>query len=125
MKRWYVYMTMPVDFGWALQRSVAEVVGAMTARNLSSLSYREEVTPDSVSVDGFLVLWESAQGAAREAGWEEDFMNEPVVFCLPDGEGNEFTPGFVFKQSNNGTTWVVSPVKLPHLGPTAEPRRRS
>jgi hypothetical protein len=26
-----------------------------------------------------------------------------------------FLPGFVFKQDNDGTTFVVSPVELPHL----------
>ena len=40
---------------------------------------------------------------------------------LPVWDTYEFSFGFVLKQDNNGTTFVVSPVPLPHL---AEQARR-
>jgi hypothetical protein len=37
--------------------------------------------------------------------------NDPVVFWVPVEDS--FRYGFVFKQDNNGSTFVVSPVPMP------------
>lgn len=54
-----------------------------------------------------------AQQLAGEKGWEGDFRGDAHVFMLPTE--NEFTYGFAWKQENNGTTYIVSPVAFPHL----------
>lgn len=48
-----------------------------------------------------------------ERKWEGDFTEGPCVFALPDA--NVAKVAFVWKQSNNGDTFVVSPVELPWL----------
>jgi hypothetical protein len=50
---------------------------------------------------------------ATENGWEGDFRGSAYVFWIPDEHNMRY--GFVWKQDNNGTTFVVSPVPLPHL----------
>lgn len=111
---WYVYELGPIDFGWEHLASVEE-----TAARIGGDEARASVAPHTVDISGptvaeFLASWSSAQVAARDRGWEGDFRNDPVVFWVPAVEV-EFTYGFVLKQDNNGMTYVVSPVPLPHL----------
>jgi hypothetical protein len=69
--------------------------------------------PEGPDLQEFLALWESAKQAASDAGWDGDFRNDPVAFWLPDD--TEFRLGFVIKQDNNGTTYVISPFELPNV----------
>ncbi|WP_322997914.1 hypothetical protein [Castellaniella sp.] len=108
---WHVYGVGPIDFGWDHLKTVEE-----TARSLGEGEAMDKLqgwggTTDP-GLDEFLQGWNSAQNAARDHGWEGDFRHDPVVFWVP-GESN-FQFGFAFKQDNNGTTFVVSPVELPY-----------
>ena len=104
--KWHVYGCSPIDFRWEFLSTVSET---------SSVMHRAD-SPDSS--DEFLARWEEAQAEAKRSGWEGDFRHEACVFWLPNVY--EFWYGFVFKQDNNGTTFVVSPVRLPWLDPHVE-----
>jgi hypothetical protein len=52
--------------------------------------------------------------AGKKSHWEGDFKEGPYLWWLPDGD-NEFVYAFAWKQHNNGTTYVASPVKLSWL----------
>lgn len=54
-----------------------------------------------------------AMNGFKQVGWEGDVREGPFVFSVP-GE-TEMSWGLVLKQDNNGTTFVASPVPLPHL----------
>lgn len=103
---WHVYDIPPVDFRWEHLQTVDEVRRQLAERR----SAGSETTFD---LAGFDSAWADAQAAAQDAGWEGDHRNAPVVFWVPAEQEFEF--GFVLKQDNNGTTFVVSPVELPHL----------
>jgi len=107
---WIVYVCHPIDFFWPMLRSVRE-----TASHLSEVDAEWDgpLLADSVGEGQFLSDWASAQEAANSKGWEGDFRHEPCVFWVPGVGGFEY--GFVFKQDNNGTTFVVSPRPLPGL----------
>ena len=45
--------------------------------------------------------------------WEGDIVIPVKIFTIPCEVQTEV--GFICKQSNNGTTFVISPVELPHL----------
>jgi len=45
--------------------------------------------------------------------WEGDIKDGIYVFAIPGDV--ETRIGFVWKQDNNGQTFVISPVELPHL----------
>jgi len=64
--------------------------------------------------DGFASEWSQAKELAEKKGWEGDFSHEPAVFWIPL-QDTDFAYGFVFKQANSGTTFVVSPKPLPWL----------
>lgn len=55
----------------------------------------------------------SSTSKQRGVAWELDFRGDPVMFSVPCE--SKFEVGFVIKQDNNGTTFVASPVPLPHL----------
>jgi len=59
------------------------------------------------------VLSNLASEMSKMETWEGDVNGSISVFSVPC-EGN-MEVGFVWKQSNNGTTFVISPIKLPHL----------
>lgn len=109
--KWHVYEIIPIDFGWENLKTVKETVATIAGFN--------DVVKDiegvnSSAVRGFLDRWDSAKSEASRKGWEGDFRHDPIVFWLPNEYDFEY--GFVFKQENNGTTFVVSPFPLPWLG---------
>lgn len=107
---WHTYEVPPIDFGWNNLRTVRETVNSLAAR-MQSEFLENDIDPSEVQ--HFLANWESAKAEASAAGWEGDLRHEPVVFWIPDD--TEFSYGFILKQDNNGTTYVVSPVPLPWL----------
>jgi hypothetical protein len=109
----HTYHIAPIDFGWENLKSVSQ-----TASELGSVKAKLAAAgfsnPDPfVDVDDFLTDWRAAQDLASGLGWEGDFKNDPVVFWVPAED--RFIYGFAFKQDNNGSTFVVSPVPLPWL----------
>lgn len=51
---------------------------------------------------------------AMDLGWEGDVRDDLIGrFLIPVEDG--FAVGFIWKQENNGTCFIVSPVSLPHL----------
>jgi hypothetical protein len=68
------------------------------------------------SISAFAAEWRAALASAAAEGCStnsDDWRQEPSVFWIPMEDG--FAPGFVIKEDNNGTTYVISPVSLPHL----------
>lgn len=112
--KWHTYAITPIDLCWDSLSTVQETAARLGAESAKARAAGESDYPyDGPDIDGFLADWLSAQEAASEAGWEGDFRNEPVVFWVPS-ETN-FAYGFVIKHDNNGDTFVMSPVPLPHL----------
>lgn len=51
---------------------------------------------------------------ARRIGWEGDVRGDECArFAIPTDGG--FVNGYAWKQDNNGTTYIASPVQLIHL----------
>ncbi len=105
---------MPIDYGWEDLESFEEVA-AKFARHDAAL----EVAEEELEERKLPKLWSSLKRAyelAREEGWEGDFRgySHPKVFFVP-GTNNTMEFGFVWKQDNNGTTFVVSPYEMPWL----------
>lgn len=115
---WFTYKIGPIDFGFGHMKTVAE-----TAKEIGKIEAVTRVDtvlrghPDGSSggeypaLDDFLRILASARAAAGVR--LEDLRQEPVVFWIP--MENDFDCGFVFKEDDNGTTYVVSPIPLPHL----------
>ena len=104
---WYTYEIAPIDMGWENLKSVHETLQDVVGRS-SSMKLKNDI--DATDMNDFIAKWESAKDAASDAGWEGDFRNEPVVFWVPCE--SEFECGFVIKQDNNGTTFVISPTSM-------------
>lgn len=105
-KQWFVYCIPPIDNFWDMLKTVDETSALLQ-------SYAEEDQGHREVASTFEADFASAKYLASEYLWEEDFRHEPCVFRVPDEL--EFVYGFVWKQDNNGTCFVVSPVALPHL----------
>ena len=58
---------------------------------------------------------------ASKVGWEGDFRDDPEIFWIPDPHSGNWMYGFAWKQNNNGTCFIASPVDLPHLKEFATP----
>lgn len=107
------YEITPIDFGWETLSTVSETAAKLGSEDAVSRVDGDPQSAPFYSLDTFLADWETAKQLASEAGWEGDFRGEPRVFWLPTEL--EIRYGFVFKQDNNGTTYVISPCALPHL----------
>ena len=112
LKNWFVYDIWPIDFGWCLLPSVNQTRSIIQKTNAGE---DDGFLPAGITLEQFDEDWRTAQIAAKACGWEGDYQPDagPVVMCIPSEGG--FACGFVFKQSNNGSTFVVSGFPLPHL----------
>jgi len=106
-----VYAAGPIDWEWELSPSVEKLKALVAEREKSNPMYQY----GGLSADGLMDLFEHAKTDATAAGWEGDFALGPIVFTLPDPDSNSFAIGFAWKQSNNGSTFVMSPFELPWL----------
>jgi len=102
----HVYGITPIDFGWEHCPTVADYYSSL-ARN------EFEGYTDIDILKQFKSDFETAKKLALDKGWEGDFRGAAHVFLVPTE--NEFSYGFAWKQDNNGTTYVISPVALAHL----------
>ena len=111
---WIVYRMSPIDPGWEFLKTVVDTVGPLAATEAEEIARNGNAMMLETPLGStFLEGWDTAKAAAYEHGWEGDFRQGPVVFWLPNDGG--FTHGFVFKQDNNGTSFIVSPYALPWL----------
>ncbi|QBR03620.1 hypothetical protein [Paraburkholderia pallida] len=110
---WHVYRIPSIDFGWGYLPTVSDMAARLGADDGRMRTSGQPDLSGDVTLDAFIDAWERAQSVASEQGWEGDLCHDPVVFWLP--AENDFQFGFVFKQDNNGTTFVVSPFALPHI----------
>ncbi|WP_312435441.1 hypothetical protein [Janthinobacterium sp.] len=109
----FAYHVAPIDFGWEDLQTVEDAaakIGELDARAVVT-EVRHEVP--RIGINEFLESWENAKKMAKQVGWEGDFRHSPGVFWVPTPDG--FKHGFAFKQDNNGSTFVISPVKMSWL----------
>lgn len=101
----FVYAVMPIDnwAGWS-----------EPARALSDL-FDEMQRPDPIERERFEDMLLVAQSLARKLGWDGTYREGPYVSGLPMPDADDFGFMVAWKQDNNGTTFVASPVPLPHL----------
>jgi hypothetical protein len=104
----FAYQTGPIDVwtGWLTE-----------AQYLDQLAKEEEEGfGSSSSVAKYEELRSQAFDLAKKAGWEGDIRQGPFIAGLPtDSIGADGKIMVAWKQDNNGTTFVVSPIKLPWL----------
>ena len=113
---WHAYAIVPIDGYWDALKSVKETLVELADDTLFSGESDWPNAPGDTHLscaESFLANWKHAKEEALALGWEGIFDTTPRVFWVPDE--NEFAYGFVFRQPNNGTTFVVSPVPLPWL----------
>ncbi|EIZ2108912.1 hypothetical protein MOQ95_003499 [Salmonella enterica] len=119
----YSYAIPPIDFDWEIMPTVESLAGTIKAA-IDKLGVNAEYGSEQyyAGQDATNTIWSVAQlymcfsGAierAREAGWDGTNSELPRYFTVPD-ELDVYV-GFVFKQYNNGDTFVVSQIPLAHL----------
>lgn len=106
--QWKAYDISPIDAHWDFLQTLEQVQASLRERDAKIDQFQEDVM-----LPCFLDAWLHAQRLASAAGWEGVVRGDVRVFWLP--AENEFQYAFVWKQGNNGTTFVVSPFELPHL----------
>ncbi len=111
MDDWYVYEIDPIDFHWGYLKTVSETAREIGSEEATIKALKGQHFYVEMAVQDFLANWESAKVAVKEKGWDSGFRQEPVVFWVP--YQNAFECGFVIKQDSDGTTFVVSPVRMP------------
>jgi hypothetical protein len=106
---WHTYHIFPIDFGWDFLPDLSHVISQAAAQDANDC-IRYGDTAYKILRD-----FKFAMAAAEGKGWEGDFRDGPKVFFLPND--TEFQWGFVWKQDNNGETFIASPQPMPWLRP--------
>ena len=118
MSKYYAYCTLPIDNGFNNLILLEDYVIRLAN---SAKSVPGEITDDFKaenqysSVSSVLSLWEFGKSLAKKVGWEGDIREGPYVFFIPDPGSFEMRQCFVFKQDNNGETFIISPFEMPWL----------
>lgn len=115
---WIAYQLNPIDFGWDYLPTVEEAAGKIAAAEIGDVMNGFPGGSGS-PIAKFIADFDRARRLAHEKGWEGDFRtgHEPRVLWLPTEL--EFQYAFVWKQDNNGATFVISPVQLSWLDDVA------
>lgn len=103
----YVYHLSPIDF-WHPWKTES--------------AYLEDIKQDGYNASHWEKAYTAFKAKAMElgkaAGWEGDIRQGPFIGGLPmDVDDSRYC--LAWKQDNNGTTFIASPVKLPWLGEPA------
>jgi hypothetical protein len=121
MEQAFIYqMGQPMGFGWDRLPTIADHVQSLMAPEYP-LTRAGDVQHALAQARRFGAWADAALTAARErAGWDGDFRSgsELRVFYIPD-DSDGLASALVWKQDNNGTTFVASPFRLPWLGEPA------
>lgn len=116
MKMKFAYQIAFIDYHWGNLKTVSDIAYDLLNSVLKVPYSNKNNHENEYNIDflnEFLNNWSEAQKMAFELGWEGDFRHNPEVFWMPIETAFEW--GFVFKQNNNGTTFVISPIELPWL----------
>ena len=114
MSMFHVYKISPVDNGWFLFKTVNEVL-AHLCDGLKASAERcisddlDIISYEYPEAEEFVKQYNQSRAAAKKAGWDGDMRHEPCV--VPIVQDTDCTFGFMWKQDNNGTTFVVLPIK--------------
>jgi hypothetical protein len=98
-------LDQPIDSGWMYLKSIPETLSQLISNSDAFLSANNIDLAAAVS---FIEDWQAAKRLAKDNGWEGDFAVEPKVF--PSTHDGEIKYGFIIKQSNNGSTFLISPL---------------
>lgn len=112
----YFYSTGPIDdwFGWQPYEDTLEKAYSEQAEWKNEKREPFDGIPDYVGLLQRLAT-KSHLGFAKYCGWEGDTTGGEYIAGFPaDHSGPSIL--FALKQSNNGTTFVASPIELPWLG---------
>lgn len=116
MTRIYTYVINPMDWQWDAFPDVPTAISRIIQGDPYIPNSQNETW---VTVMFFCRALAAAFDAAVDAGWERDFKGSGGVRCFALPAQDEPKWGFVWKQENNGFTFVMSPVGLPYLIPDA------
>ena len=122
------YCMAPIDF-WFPLPTVADYVAHCQQKQPGNHISKPEMDCDPSE---WQEVWEIPRGgevlelldmaleAAQERKllryWEGDFREGPYCLFLPDPDSSAISlAAFIWKQENNGSTFVVSRVELPYL----------
>jgi len=114
---WHCYDISPIDFNWEYLPTVKDTLCSLIQTPMQwETACGEDVNEDWAA--SFVDSWKFAKETARQRlHWDEEFNGHPRVIWIPDD--NAFGFGFVFKQGNNGNTYVFSPQPMAWLFPLA------
>jgi hypothetical protein len=104
------YSIQPIDFGF---RYLHTVDAFRDLVRLEDLDRAIGLPLEMRELEAFERNLEAAKSLAKDLFWEGDFREGPFVFAIPGDL--EMRYGFLWKQDNNGTTFVLSPEPLPYL----------
>ncbi|MFV5583720.1 hypothetical protein VXQ32_04320 [Acinetobacter oleivorans] len=77
-------------------------------------------TRDKESLKEIIAKSDTALALARQMGWDGSYTGCPYLFWLPNKSSQSFEYGFVFKQTSDNTTFVISPIELSYLAQDSE-----
>lgn len=112
------YRISPIDFGFRYLRRLEEFRDLARLEDLAKYEGLGQYqgftsTFSRATLERFDLNFEAAKRMAADLLWEGDFREGP--FVMPVLVELEVGYAFVWKQENNGSTFVISPVPLPYV----------
>lgn len=102
----FVYETPPIDVFLGLTPIVQAIKDAQN----------EEGDDAVFCIVSLVTAGVRAVSLAEESTWEGDIRGKQMfIFAIPDPYSASTELGLIWKQDNNGTTFVCSRIEIPHL----------
>lgn len=105
----FIYQIAPIDLWWGVHTLKS------LKKQLKKLHGPKDITRHIIMNDLEVFMENCKEEVKKAVGsyWDGDVREGPFVFSIPYDV--EMKLGFAWKQDNNGTTYVCSPVELTHL----------
>ena len=113
-----VYSVGPIDYFDGMQNVKSFRNTLRVKKDLSLTEVEEAELYGELWVEDFDEILQRAFDLVKRieaAYWEGDVIQGPFVFSLPFPDEVSCKLGFMWKQQNNGTTFIVSPERLNHI----------
>jgi hypothetical protein len=114
-REFWVYATSPVDYWGGWQNLKQWLENGLSTQEDGEFYEGESVSPEALAHNAFI-----ARKLVTSMGWEGDGIWQ--FSMLPVPATCDSLPLLAVKQSNNGTCFFCSPVRLPHLVEDGEER---
>lgn len=114
---YYLYEFYHIDYDWDMVEELENYLKRADENSTICSNCKYRCASCNKRVDVLSKQWSAISAFARKhGGWDGEYSEKPRIGFIPNGCGGAgFSAYYVWKQSNNGTCFIVTPERFDWL----------